>query len=240
MFACHIEQGLRNNYMAWIVTHTHTQTHTQSQLPIILLSNALNVPQNTVRSIMDKLKKMWNTFLFHQIDRLTNPTNLNVQKCPKCRQQSFRTDMGETLLIKTYFINHISAGVCPQACEWINNLEDDCTVCWDQNLTSNANYLIAKANVSHKSNKMHLKVNVFLQRNIEVGHAKLKKKNKYTYDQRNPVFVSHQSIPTVCWEIVHPKWTHCHHLLSFISFQTCMHFFVLGNTKETFWKMLPL
>ncbi len=92
----------------------------------------------------EKNNNMQNRFEFHQIDRLTNPTNPNVQKCPKCRQKSFRTEMGNILRIKAYFINQISAEVCPQACESINNLEDDCTVCWDQNLTSMQTILLLK------------------------------------------------------------------------------------------------
>ncbi len=46
----------------------------------------------------------------------------NVGKSPQDRD-------GKHFAYKGILHNQISAEVCPQACESINNLEDDCTVC---------------------------------------------------------------------------------------------------------------
>lgn len=92
-------------------------------------------------------------------------------------------------------------------------------------LSFTANHLIAKANVSRKSNKKHLKVTV-IQRNMEAGHAKLKKENWIycIYDQRNSECVHHNFISTVCKGLVHAKPL-------YISLQ-----FFWETQKKTFWK----
>lgn len=66
--------------------NTHTHTYTQCKIAIILVSNALNIPQNTARSITNKMRKCGTHLNFTTMKDATNPQNLNVHEYPQCRQ----------------------------------------------------------------------------------------------------------------------------------------------------------
>lgn len=66
--------------------NTHTHTYTQCKIAIISVSNALNIPQNTARSITNKMRKCGTHLNFTTMKDATNPQNLNVHEYPQCRQ----------------------------------------------------------------------------------------------------------------------------------------------------------